>query len=91
MTWREALGPILMGLAALVTAVAGVLRTRVLRGFLSRLARSSSRLERQLIECEDERDRDRETMLAAMRHLDRLERILAGRGVPVPPRPTILA
>lgn len=76
--WGEAIGPVLTGVAGVITAIAGLRATR-------RKANDD-----ELRWCEEDRAHDQAALLAALRHVWTLERALAAAGFDPPPRPEAL-
>lgn len=83
--WLEQVGPIITALAGLVVAGAGALKVRAGR-LSSRLTDCHQRLE----ETEEEAEEYRQVALRALRHIFKLEKALAARGVTPPARPSDL-
>lgn len=75
-------GPILLGVAGVLTALAGLFSAR------------PRRISNQLLDCQEDRERCeqesealREQVLIALRHIFRLEKALTMAGRKPPPRP----
>jgi len=80
--WPEHLGPILLGVAGLITAIAGLLSARP-RRISGQLLDCQEELQR----CEQDSDSYREQVLVALRHIFRLEKALIMAGKKPPARP----
>lgn len=73
--WPELIGSIATGLTGLVVAIAGLLTAR---------ARNTST---DLSGCREQLEQQRSQLVACLRHMYRLEKIIANGGVKVPERP----
>lgn len=80
--WPELIGPIATGLAGLVAAIAGLLTVRS-----QRISAQLEECRRELEATEAEGEDYRGVALLALRHIFRLETMLANRGVSPPARP----
>lgn len=76
--WPELIGSIATGLTGIVVAVAGLLTAR---------SRSTTT---DLSDCREEKERQRSQLVTCLRHMYRLEKMLANSGVAVPDRPQAL-